>query len=366
MTATHDETHDETRDKAGDGAGEGAGEEESAPGDERPRRRRYRGVIITLAVIGLLVAAAGYAVPAWRQSTYDRNVKRLDGALPPSSAARPPVDPGQNWLLVGSDLRGVSTPEKWQAGKSDSDAIMLLHLPESRERAYIISIPRDSWVNVPGYGMAKIKNAFSAGGPRLLIQTVEQLTAVHIDHVAAIDFQGFKQMTDALGGVEIDLKYPVQDPTNAWSWPAGPNRLNGDEALQFVRERKGLPGADVDRVKRQQAFIKAMAEKAVSTGTLTNPVKLDGFLQAVSRAVAIDDTADFGTLRGLGLRLASVGTDKITFVSVPVGSTAWVGEQNVVLLNQTVSAGLFEAVRTDRIGDYVEQHGLSNEVDEVQ
>jgi LCP family protein required for cell wall assembly len=336
--------------------------------DRRRRRRRRRArVVVGVAVAALLAVGGGAAaLTTWRQETYDRNIQRLPDALPPPTApARPVADPGHNWLLVGSDLRGRSTPDKWRIGEAHSDAIMLLHLPESGRRAYVISIPRDAWVAIPGRGMSKIKDAFAYGGARLLTETVEQLTRLRVDHVAAIDFQGFRQMTDALGGVEVELRYPVSDPSNAWSWPAGRNRMNGDQALRFVRERKGLPGSDVDRVKRQQAFLKAMAEQAASTGTLTNPVKLDRFLAAVSRSIAVDATADFGTLRGLGLRLAELGPENVTFVSVPIGSTAWVGDQNIVLLDTVVSDALFKAVREGRPHEFVEQRGLENDVDQV-
>jgi LCP family protein required for cell wall assembly len=330
-----------------------------------PRRRGRNGVLIAV-VIGAVIAVSSGGVASWRQSTYDRNIQRLPGALPAPTASRPVANPGQNWLLIGSDQRKSSDPARWQHGESHADTIMLLHLPEAGNRAYIISIPRDSWVEVPGHGMSKINGAFALGGPRLLTETVEQLTDIRVDHVAAIDFRGFKQMTDALGGVEVVLKSAIVDPSNAWSWPAGRNTLDGDEALRFVRERKGLPGSDLDRVKRQQAFIKAMADKAASTGTVTNPLKLDAFLRATSEAVAIDETADFGTLRGLAFRLAEVGPDRITFVSVPVGETAWIGPQNVVLLDRTGSEGLFAAVRNDRLTDYVRSHNLDNDVTEVR
>lgn len=337
----------------------------------RRARRRARLIAAGLAVanIAVLGVAGATTLASWRQASYDRNIQRLHAALPAPPPTRQPLrpaDPGQNWLLVGSDQRGASTPQKWRIGSAHSDTIMLLHLPEKeKERAYIVSIPRDSYVNVPGHGMSKINQSFALGGPLRLTETVQQLTGIHIDHFAAIDFHGFKEMTDALGGVEIELRYPVQDPTNDWSWPAGRNRLNGDDALHFVRERKGLPSADVDRVKRQHAFLKAMAEKAVSTGTLTNPVKLDQFMQAVSRAIAVDDTANIATLRGLTLRMARVGPEGITFVSVPVGGTAWVGKQNVALLDETLSKGLFEAIRKDEVGSFVERHGLRNDVDRV-
>lgn len=329
-----------------------------------PSRRRRR-IILSVLVSLAVLAACGAGWVLWRQDSYDSNIQRITGALPPTSSTRPQPDAGENWLLVGSDMRGKFTETKWRKGEARSDAIMLLHAPKTGDRSYVISIPRDSWVEVPGHGRDKINAAFEKGGPRLLAETVEKLTDLRIDHFAAVDFRGFEQMTDALGGVEVHLTEDVYDPSNEWSWEAGPNHMDGEEALRFVRERKGLPGSDFDRVKRQQAFIKAMAEKAASTGVLTDPGRLDAFLEAASGALAVDSGTTTGTLRSLAVRLARGGSDGIDFVSLPAAETGYEGDQNVVRLDTSAVEDLSKALREDRLDDYIAEHELENDVDKV-
>ncbi|MBX6770019.1 MAG: LCP family protein, partial [Actinomadura rubrobrunea] len=289
----------------------------------------------------------------------------LPGALPPGGARHAADDdPGHTWLLLGSDLRGVPTREKWRpGGRARADTIMLLHMPDGGRRAYVISIPRDLWIGIPGYRHAKINAAFAHGGAGLLARTVQDMSGIRIDHVAAIDFAGFARMTDALGGVDVYLDQPIYDPSNGWSWPAGRNHLDGAAALRFVRERKGLSGSDLDRVKRQHAFLKAMAAKAVDGGTLSNPLKLDAFLRAASASVAVDSRAGFGTLRSLAMRLADIGPHRVTFVTLPTGPSAWIDGQNVLLPDPERSAALFEALSAGRLGEFVRSHGLETELD---
>ncbi|WP_236700653.1 LCP family protein [Allosalinactinospora lopnorensis] len=226
-------------------------------------------------------------------------------------------------------------------------------------------MPRDSYVPIPGHDDDKISTAFAKGGPRLLMQTVEQLTDIRLDHVAVLDFSGFKRMTDVLGGVRVRVSEDIVDPSNGWSWSAGEHDMDGEEALRFVRERKGLPGGDVDRGRRQQAFIRAMAEKATSEGVLEDPVRLDGFLRSASESMAVDDDVSMGTLRGLAQRLSEVGPERITFASLPVAATDWVGPQNVVRLDENRVEELFDALRGGELGDHLSEQELENDVDEV-
>jgi LCP family protein required for cell wall assembly len=323
--------------------------------------RLLAGFVIAGVTLGLAVAGLG----AWRTGSYDDDIQRLPDALPSDSSSRPVADPGQNWLLIGSDLRGVPAADKWRpGGGAHADTIMLLHLPEGGGRAYVISIPRDLWVRVPGRDEAKINEAFAQGGSRLLAETVEAVGGVRLDHVAAVDFAGFKAMTDALGGVEIHLDRPVHDPSNGWSWPAGRNHLDGAEALRFVRERKGLTGGDLGRVQRQHAFLKALAEKATGSGLMTNPLKLDAFLRAASGSLAVDSETEFGTLRAMMLRLARIGPDRVSFVTLPTGSSAWIRDQNVLLPDEEDTEELFDALLDGELEEFLERHDLETDLDE--
>ncbi|MFC7733943.1 LCP family protein [Actinomadura keratinilytica] len=334
----------------------------------RSRSRRARGrlrrVLVRLGVAAAVLAVSAVGLAVWRADSYDRRIQRLPEALPSRAAPPAAAEAGQNWLLLGSDLRGVPARDKWRpGGRARADTIMVLHLPPDERHAYVISIPRDLWTDIPGHPRAKINAAFAHGGPRLMAQTVQQLAGIRLDHVVAVDFAGFARMTDALGGVDIYLDAPIHDPSNGWSWPAGRNHLDGARALRFVRERKGLSGSDLDRVRRQHAFLRAMAAKAVDGGTLRNPVKLDAFLRAASESVAVDDRTGLGTLRSLALRLARIGPDRVTFATLPTGPSAWIGGQNVLLPDPRRGRELFAALAAGRLREHVRRNGLATEID---
>src|SRR6266511_4666986 len=201
------------------------------PGDapRAPRRRRVLIRVVIAAAALMLLAGGATGLFFERQRTYDRNIQRIPGAFP-AEAGRPVRAPGraENWLLVGSDRRadqattGRDANEPlWRYGAQRADTIMLVHLPVDRDRAYLVSFPRDSWVPIQGYGNAKINAALSFGGPPLLIATIERLTGVRVDHFAILDFEGLRSMTDALGGVEVRVARTVWYPARNGVWPAG-------------------------------------------------------------------------------------------------------------------------------------------------
>ncbi|MQA88027.1 MAG: LytR family transcriptional regulator [Streptosporangiales bacterium] len=327
-------------------------------------------VVVSVAVV--VAGVLGYF--AWR---YDQNVTRASGAFGevPGAGPRPErlVADAENWLVVGSDARseGATTgsdagDKAFRPGAQRADTLMLVHLTAGRDKAYIVSFPRDSWVDVPGHDMAKINAALSYGGASLLVATFEQLTGIRVDHFAAIDFQGFQKMTDAVGGVDVRLSETVRDPKSDKVFRAGVNHLNGEEALAFVRQRYGLPGGDFDRIKRQQAVLRALMSKAVSAGTLANPVKLNGLLDAATEAVTVDETLSGNDLRGLAFGLRGMRTDDVTFLTVPVATTASRGAQSVVLLDEKRAKRLYEAVRRDKVQEYVAGSGKTNDVKKVR
>ncbi len=234
-----------------------------------------------------------------------------------------------------------------------------------RKKAYLISFPRDSWVEIPGYGNQKINAAFSFGGPKLLIETMENLTGIRIDHYGAIDFEGFKAMTDALGGVTVNIKQSVYDPARKKHWTAGKQKLNGEEALLFVRQRYNLPNGDFDRIKRQQAFLGALAKQAADRGTLTNPLKLDRFLSALTKSISVDESVSAGDLRSLALSMRSVRVSDVMFMTLPHKDAGTRGKQSVVFVDATKAKQLFNAVKTAQMPEYVKQHGGGNRLGTV-
>ncbi|WP_412516088.1 LCP family protein [Actinomadura madurae] len=340
-------------------------------GTETARKRRWPRILIAVGVfLALIVAGLGGLV--WqRQSSYNGNIDRIKGVMPDDGSKRPGpnVAGTENWLLVGSDSRAEATTgegnQVWKPGQQRTDTIMLLHLPADRKKAYIISFPRDSWVEIPGYGRQKINAAFSFGGPKLLIETMESLTGIRVDHFGAIDFEGFKSMTDALGGVTVNIKQSVYDPARKKQWEAGRQKLDGEEALLFVRQRYNLPNGDFDRIKRQQAFLGALAKQAADRGTLTNPLKLDRFLSALTKSISVDEGVSAGDLRSLALSMRSVRASDVMFMTLPNKGTGMRAKQSVVFLDGTKAKALFDAVKSARMAEYVKQHGAGNSLGTV-
>ncbi len=233
----------------------------------------------------------------------------------------------RNYLLVGSDSR-AGTGDEYQSQEAvtdeRSDTTMLAHL-DADGTTTMVSFPRDTLVRIPGHGRAKLNSAITLGGPSLLIRTIESLTDIKIDHYVSIDLAGFKAMTDALGGVTICVKplpngskSNLYDPWSQWRGKVGDNRLNGEQALAFVRQRHGLPDNDFDRIRRQQQFIGAVFTQATSTGVLANPVRLESLVHAATGALTVDDGTSINDLRALATRLRGMSADQIRFETIPV------------------------------------------------
>jgi LCP family protein required for cell wall assembly len=322
-------------------------------------------LVISLSIIAALIAGAAIGVQVL-QSRLNSNIERIGDPFaalpsrpavptPSASASSAPADTkAVNILMVGSDSRiSAGDPNQWTYGGQRTDAIMLVHIPADRSGAYLFSIPRDSWVDIPGHGTAKINAAFSWGGPALLIQTVEQLTNVRIDHLAITDFDSFKALTDELGGVEITAPKDVYDNGTLVS-QAGTHLLTGDQALMYVRERHGLARGDFDRVQRQQNWMRAIMLKAQSQGTLTSPTALLSLLTTVTKSVAVDNGFTFDEMKSLALSLRSVRSANVSFRTVPVTGTGTSTDgQSIVVLNRAAFDPLMVAVAHDTVGAYL-------------
>ncbi|WP_236831622.1 LCP family protein [Blastococcus sp. KM273128] len=320
----------------------------------RPRRRGLRRVLIGLGVLALvlgLVVGGGFWFLADRWAGNIDRVSDVFAELPEGSRpapATPQQDAGEEpvtFLLVGSDTRTESAEGVAPGGRSD--AIMLARLSADRQHAQLISIPRDSWVNIPGHGMNKINASYAFGGPSLLVQTVEQLTQVRIDHYVAIDFDGLVQVTDDLGGVDVVVAETTQN--GPYTFEAGMNHLNGDEARWYLGQRYGLPGGDFDRVKRQQQYLRAMFDKLFSSETFTSPPKLDAAMLAITSAVSVDDTLSNGDLVGLAYSMRGVTPSHIEFFTAPVLGTGMEGPASVVYLDGNAAERMWEYLRSDSL-----------------
>ena len=330
------------------------------PAPERSRWLHALSVVAaTMSVVLFAVATVGFVL----YDKYDGQIKRIPGlsaALP--GLTQPPEAPrdARNVLLVGSDSRADVDASFGKDEGQRADTVILAHLYGDSDKAQLISFPRDLYVTIPAYtdpetGVQhperkdRINAAINQGGPALLKATVEQLTRIRVDNYLQIDFAGFQQMVEELGGVEVCLRNDVQEPDSGIDLEAGRQVVRGEQALAFVRQRKGLPNGDLDRIKRQQAFIASIARKALSTGTLLNPARLNGFLDVATRAVQADDGLSGAELSSLALRLRNFSAGGVTFRTVPVSSTNGTAAnlRFLVLLDEAKAETLFESLRRD-------------------
>ena len=341
-----------------------AEEKPSDPTPAAPARRRWRSRKIAwfvgIPAVLALVVGIGVGVAAWRvQTAIDQKIERFEDPFKNIPAAARPTEAepvaattAMDLLVFGSDSRiSAGDPSQWQAGAQRTDAIMLVHIPADRKGAYVISIPRDSWVTVPGHGKAKINAAFSWGGPSLAIATVEQLTGVKIDHMVVTDFTGFARITDLLGGVTVTLPKKTNIGNGKQTLDAGTHLLDGETALAYVRERYTLPGGDLDRVKRQQNWMRAIMRSAASSGVQKDPQRLMAMVDALATHLSTDEGFTIEEMRKLVLSLRDVGTGGAKYMTVPVAGTGWSpdGKQSIVKLDNARAKTLWKAVADDEM-----------------
>jgi LCP family protein required for cell wall assembly len=338
-----------------------AGEPVTGPAG-RPRRRRLRRVLISDGVLGLVLALAVGGGAWFLVNRYAGNISRVgdvfagldENSRPPEASPTAGASAGASpitFLLVGSDTRADIADGELPDARSD--AIMIARFSADRQHAQVISIPRDSWVDIPGHGKNKINAAYAFGGPTLLIQTVEQLTGVRIDHYAAIGFSGLIDVTDELGGVDV---YVAE--TTSWgdyTFTAGSNHLDGDAARWYVGQRYDLPGGDFDRVKRQQNYLRSMFSKLFSNGVFTSPGELDSVLRTVTSAVAVDDGLSNTDLLSMAYSLRGLTPDTIDFFTAPVLGTGTEGAASVVYLDQTTGARMWGYLNTDSLSQNADE-----------
>jgi LCP family protein required for cell wall assembly len=294
---------------------------------------------------------------------YAGNIDRVSGVFSDlDEAARPAAatpalragDDPVTFLLVGSDTRAEVARGELPDGRSD--AIMIARFTADRQHAQLISIPRDSWVDIPGRGHNKINAAYAFGGPTLLIQTVEQLTQVRIDHYVAIDFEGIAQVTDDVGGVDVVVAETTSNGSH--TFPAGVNHLDGDKVRWYLGQRYDLPGGDLDRVRRQQQYLRAVFGKLFSADTFTAPGKLDAALLAVTSAVAIDDSLGNDSMVALAYSLRNVTPDNVDFFTAPVLGTGMEGAASVVYLDTVTADRMWAYLRNDSLAQNAAEFGI--------
>ncbi|MFF8592744.1 LCP family protein [Streptomyces sp. NPDC015220] len=349
------------KDRAGTAAGPGLGASATGTGLRlRRRRNRLRGGALGLAV--LLAGGTGAGLAAY--TTLSGNITSDEAAaaeLRRYERERPTalVKGAQNILLIGSDTRSGTGDERYgrDLGTERSDTVILLHLAADRRGATAVSLPRDLMVRVPSChrpdgssaeaALTALNRAYETGGSACTVRTVEKLTGIRIDHHLVVDFNGFKELVDAVDGVQVCLRAPVDDQEAGLRLPAGRVRLDGEQALGYVRARKSLgDGSDTDRMERQQRLLGALLDKARRDDVLLNPSKLYPVLNAATSSLTADPA--LASLRGLyqlvrGLR--DIPTERVRFLTVP--RKAYVHDANRDQLMEPDAGKLFARLRAD-------------------
>ena len=336
----------------------------SSGGGERSRRpgRGWRAALLSVLAIFLVLTLATGGIALWVRHSLGSSLETFEDPFSgiPTRAPEQQVPEGQeaatNILVLGTDSRtSAGDPSQWEAGAQRTDAIMIMQISGDNKDVSVMSIPRDSWVSIPGHGEGKINAAYSYGGPSLTIQTVENLTGIRISHFVIADFESFQNLTDELGGVTINLKEP--QTLAGTEFPAGAQVLNGKQALVYTRERKSLPGGDFDRVKRQQAWMRAIVRQVLTSGTLSNPTSLYSFLKTATQTVAVDESFTIDEMQSLAFGLRGLRSNDISFMTAPNNGTGTSPDgQSIVELNPDADTPLFEAFATDTVEDYLAQH----------
>jgi LCP family protein required for cell wall assembly len=301
---------------------------------------------LSLVIAVLLICAGILGGGLWLESAMRRQAVLAD------YPGRPAPGHGTTWLLVGSDSRQGLTAEQQQAlatggdtGNGRTDTILVVHVPAfgSGTPTTMVSIPRDSYVPIPGYGRDKINAAFAMGGAPLLAQTVEQATGLRLDHYIEIGFSGFATVVDGLGGVTICPTAPVDDPLAGVNLPAGCQKLDGRGALGYVRSR-ATPRADLDRMVDQRRFMSALLHRAASPAVWLNPWRWYSVPHAVLDALTIDHGDHVWDLARLGWALHG----SVTTLTVPIGELTGSDSGSVVVWDHEKAAALFDALAADQ------------------
>jgi LCP family protein required for cell wall assembly len=290
---------------------------------------------------------------------------------------RPDPDKGNalNILLIGSDkgkkIEGESQDTsiaedakaaKWPTGKYRSDTLMVVHITANRKYAFLMSIPRDTFTTIynaegEAQGQDKINAAFSSYGPAGTVSTVEHLTDLRMKHLAIIDWEGFKDLSTAVGGVPVTIPRAFYDPKQKIQWEAGQQNIEGKKALAYVRTRYGLLRGDFDRIARQQNFLRALMGKILAKGTMRNPVKLINTVGALTKNLTVDEEWTAGDMRGLALSLRGVQTKDVIFLTAPVAGTETVPVYgSIVRLDEAKSQEMYTAFREDNLRAYLKKY----------
>ncbi|WP_020524297.1 LCP family protein [Catelliglobosispora koreensis] len=321
-------------------------------------RRLWQKIAIGIGAFLILVSAGGLIAFKKLSDHYDSMVTKediLEGI---------PTVPGGgegtalNYLILGTDTRDNEGTTDSEEQGNRSDTIMIAHVSKDRRSAFIFSIPRDSYVNIPASGNwkggeNKINSAMSFGGAKLAAKTVYDLTQIPLNGAVIVNFQGVQSMVSAVGGVRVCIPYSVKSSFSTKVWNKGCHNLSPADAEEFVRQRKGTPGGDLGRIKNQQHVIKGLIGKVKESGTLTNPSKLNNLLTIAAKSLTIDKSMN---LIDLASEMKDIDQEAIKFATTPVAGTMTTHAGSSVQLDMQAAQELFAAVREDRAEQWLAEH----------
>jgi LCP family protein required for cell wall assembly len=344
-----------------------------AAGRPAPGAMRRRRTVVTAAVAALLVlalAVAAYLLGRPRAETGAPAPTATPAATPaptpaetptPTETPEPPAV-ALNILVVGSDSRVNARAAAMAGARSDqrADTLVLVHLPADRQSVHGISVLRDLWVGIPGHGAAKINAALELGGLPLMKQTMEALFQQPIDHAVMLDFEGFSALADAMGGVDVDIKVPFTTTVDdRFYFPAGVNRLNGAQALAFVRERHAFPDGDHQRVRNQQTFLKAALAQLLSEGRLADRNTAGQLAWTVLPHVTLDTSFTPDSFARLVFSLRSIPPGSGTFFTLPTAGPGTSRDgQSIILPAPAAIAAVSAALANGTLAGYAAANGL--------
>ncbi|MGK4064818.1 LCP family protein [Rothia sp. HC945] len=325
----------------------------------RPRRRKKRRKgLIAMGIAASLLLVAVIAVGAYFANlahNFDAGTQKFSNALP-NDDDRPAETGAYNVLLLGSDSRKGESDEADVSGER-ADTIMLLHVPEDGGQAYIISIMRDTWVDIPGHGQAKINAALDLGGVPLEVRTIENMLDTRIDNVAGINFEGFRDLTNALGGVTVDVPVGFTNGDGE-TFEQGPQKMDGDRALTFVRERYSFTDGDYQRVRDQRAYMRGVLKEIGSPQTLANPAKVNDLVKKFSPFMQVDDSLNATRAAKIAMKMGPDGLRNMKMMTLPNSGTGWSPDgQSIVNLDQDSVDKLGKAMKDGTMEDYSKSAG---------
>ena len=342
---------------------------------EKPRgwvRRHWVATTLLAALSLVLVGTSAYALNML--NSFGKIDKVATGALKEEN--RPDPAPGEalNILVLGADAEAdgnnnsssikadLDEDGRWKDGRIHrSDTIMVAHVSADRSRVSVISIPRDSYVTIydekgEPRGENKINAAFADYGPNGAISTVEHLTNLRLDHLVIMDWDGFRDMTQAVGGVRVYIPETFYDTSQKVEWEKGWHKLKGKRALQYVRTRYGLGDGDFDRIKRQQNFIRLLLKKMMSSENISNPISLQKTVSSVAQHLTIDEEFSVSTITDLAWNMKGLNVDEVDFMTVPLAPIRFGNDangQSIVNLDVEKGEELWRMVRKDRVKRYL-------------